>query len=484
MKKRIWATTNRGVSLYPICLLGEVLYYDFHKLYGRNLEPGMADFKNDVNRWALYPGDRDAAAAEILSKVLRDKKWVKHILADIYAACNVLLSQAKANLAGDLKKISAAELLSRYQKYNQKFKALYLPGWLANAVEGESDVFSRRVAGELAARLRPLGKGKSIGAYFSQLTTLPQDSVRDRERQDFLRLLARAGQKPDWEKLLLGHWRKYCWLQYDYNGPALPLSHFTAAAKAQTAAKIKPRAELKKIAAERAQLIKNQRRLEKELELNRAEIYLFWLARQFSFVKGYRKDVLYQSYYLNDFLLSEIGRRLNLTLKQVKHILPAEMAAALRGKKLPAELNARIKYSVLVYGKSAPAVLTGSQARELVREKIASESAAAAKTELAGQTAYPGQASGRVRIVNSPQEMSAFKTGEILVSEKTNPNLLSAMKKAAAIVTDAGGLTCHAAIVSRELKTPCIVGTRLGTKVLKNGMRVSVDANLGKVVIL
>ena len=66
-----------------------------------------------------------------------------------------------------------------------------------------------------------------------------------------------------------------------------------------------------------------------------------------------------------------------------------------------------------------------------------------------------------------------------MVSISTNPSLVPAMRNAAAIVTNTGGVTCHAAIVSRELKIPCIIGTNMATKALKNGDKVEVDANKG-----
>ena len=66
----------------------------------------------------------------------------------------------------------------------------------------------------------------------------------------------------------------------------------------------------------------------------------------------------------------------------------------------------------------------------------------------------------------------------------TNPTYVPAMQKAAAVITDEGGLLCHAAIVSRELKVPCIIGTKVATKVLKDGDRVEVDAKKGVVKIL
>jgi pyruvate,water dikinase len=72
----------------------------------------------------------------------------------------------------------------------------------------------------------------------------------------------------------------------------------------------------------------------------------------------------------------------------------------------------------------------------------------------------------------------------VLVTSMTTPDFIVAMKKAGAIVTDEGGLSCHAAIVSRELKIPCVIGTKIATKVFKDGDRVEVDANKGIVKIL
>lgn len=74
--------------------------------------------------------------------------------------------------------------------------------------------------------------------------------------------------------------------------------------------------------------------------------------------------------------------------------------------------------------------------------------------------------------------------GDILVTGMTTPDFLSAIRKSAGFVTDEGGITCHAAIVSRELKKPCIIGTKIATQILKDGDLVEVDANKGIVKIL
>jgi pyruvate,water dikinase len=98
-----------------------------------------------------------------------------------------------------------------------------------------------------------------------------------------------------------------------------------------------------------------------------------------------------------------------------------------------------------------------------------------------GQGASPGIVSGRVVIVKDVKDAGKVQEGDILVTRMTNPDMVPAMRKVAAIVTDEGGMTCHAAIVSRELGTPAVVGTRTSTSVLKQGQLVTVDGEKGVV---
>lgn len=102
---------------------------------------------------------------------------------------------------------------------------------------------------------------------------------------------------------------------------------------------------------------------------------------------------------------------------------------------------------------------------------------------LSGASASPGIGTGYVKILQSPKEISKVKTGDVLVAKMTSPDYVPAMKKAVAIVTDEGGLTSHAAIVSRELGIPCIVGTKIATKTLKDNQIITVDGAKGVVYL-
>jgi len=103
---------------------------------------------------------------------------------------------------------------------------------------------------------------------------------------------------------------------------------------------------------------------------------------------------------------------------------------------------------------------------------------------LKGQIACKGKVTGIVRVIYDPHDDKGFQQGDILVTSMTRPEFVPIMKRSGAVVTNEGGITCHAAIVSRELNIPCIIGTKIATQFLKDGMKVEVDANNGTIKIL
>lgn len=103
---------------------------------------------------------------------------------------------------------------------------------------------------------------------------------------------------------------------------------------------------------------------------------------------------------------------------------------------------------------------------------------------LSGQSAYRGIARGRVKILNTYNDIEKVNKGDIIVASMTTPDFVAAMEKAGGFITDEGGITCHAAIISREFHVPCIVGTGNATELLKDDDLVELNANSGKVFLL
>ncbi len=195
--------------------------------------------------------------------------------------------------------------------------------------------------------------------------------------------------------------------------------------------------------------------------------------------------------YLDSFirgrrLFKEIARRLKIKDVEVQNCTLEEIREYLiNNKDVPREeIDNRIKYFKFLYHDGFFEITIKP---EKSKEKIAENMD---YTTIKGTPAYPGLIFGTARVIReslgkiSAQELKKIKKGEILITTSTSPDMMSAIVKAKAIVTDVGGLLSHAAIVSRELKKPCIIGTKIATKVLKDGDLVEVDANKGVVKIL
>jgi phosphohistidine swiveling domain-containing protein len=161
----------------------------------------------------------------------------------------------------------------------------------------------------------------------------------------------------------------------------------------------------------------------------------------------------------------------------------SEVEAFFQSQSMDLEAIARRRegYAAFLDDEREPHVVTGRQAA-ILKEKIREESSS--DSLVSGNIATRGHVTGRVRIISFSaadydEQVSAFKEGEILVTGMTRPQIIHLCKKASAIVTDEGGITCHAAVVSREFNIPCIIATHNATKLLRTGDQVVVDASKG-----
>ncbi len=182
--------------------------------------------------------------------------------------------------------------------------------------------------------------------------------------------------------------------------------------------------------------------------------------------------------------LREASRRLPLSLKELTHTLPEEFMSFLSGQKININILKERKENCLIINTPAKHyILTGPEAGR-INDKLYSKAKNLSADMLKGAIASLGRAKGNVRVIMGPQDFYKMQKGNILVTSMTRPEFVPVMKLAGAIVTDEGGVTCHAAIISRELGIPCIIGTKIATKVLKDGDLVEVDANNGVIKIL
>lgn len=517
-KKLTFIVTNYDVSIWPLCMLSEVMVYYFYKLAGKNHAGEMiGEWQNRVNRWAVNKRVFDAEITKImLGRIKSNPEWAWKMTDKIPCACGKLLKFTRRVFNSDLARKSDEELYEFYMDYRKEFIDMYIYAWFPNSLEGLDNSFTKMLENYLEVKLKNINKDGEVGKYLSVLTAPLKQSNRDKESTDFLkiilainrdkkarRLFAEENIKTIQEKLpqtfpavdnlITKHYQKYCWLSFDYDGPGWNKKYFLHQVKKAVKDKTVPEDKLSEFIKERARVKRLRKRLAKEIGLDRDNRYSYYfeLARELMYLKDYRKDALFKSYYHMDKLIKEIGRRLSLTAIQVKHILPQEMEDVFLKKQYDIhKIDERIKYSVLLYKKnklpdsSNIKIFIGKKAKQLIKEKINSDLFIPDVKKLEGQSAYYGKAVGAVKLIFTANDIGKMRSGDILVSPSTNPNLLPAMERAAAIITDKGGITCHAAIVARELKIPCVIGTEIATKVLCDGDFVEVDANKGIVEII
>ncbi len=196
---------------------------------------------------------------------------------------------------------------------------------------------------------------------------------------------------------------------------------------------------------------------------------------EIAYINDFRKLGHSKVLYFSHNLFKEIGKRINLSHIEVKHLAPEEVTYVLDKRTFNFD---SIKERIDNYLISVDRLfLSGKEAKEFVKGKLPSEKEES--KEIKGQVASQGKVTGKVKLVIKECDISEIKNGEILVTSMTNPEMILGMEKAAAIVTDEGGLLCHAAIVSRELNKPCVVGTEKATLIFKDGDFVKVDAEKG-----
>jgi len=182
-------------------------------------------------------------------------------------------------------------------------------------------------------------------------------------------------------------------------------------------------------------------------------------------------------------LFGEISKRLGVKAHLARYILPNEMQDYLLKNKRPdlAQLESNFHNLVNIIKPNGEVVtMKGRDAKATIDCFLQARNKNNVNPDfIKGTGASKGFVQARVKVILNAHDCDKLKHGEILVAPMTSPDYVIAMRKSVGIITDEGGMTCHAAIVSRELGIPCIVGTKIATQVLKDGDLVEVDANKG-----
>ncbi|MBI2637235.1 MAG: hypothetical protein HYW81_03535 [Parcubacteria group bacterium] len=403
----------------------------------------------------------------------------------------VFLSELKRAEKGDLKEFSDRELIAAFKRFSKAYDRVWQESIFLDSFDYSSDILVPELLSEFRISLAPdeltllLSPEKLswIQREKKSLLSLAQSAGRNRAL-----LRAMKGKKPitaikqkhsAWFRGLTAHAKAFHWIYNDYAivrnlGPA----HFLKEIRALLADKKLEAVERANI-AHIAKNAAHKRRLERSLRMPKRLRNLFSFFVVLGAFRDSRKAYNQMAHTALLVFSKEMGNRCGVPLRLVHEALWWEIQSIESLKKLEPELKKRSKGNVSHndYGRHI-AVYTGPGAKALFRSL---ESSFEHGESLSGRSAFPGVVRGTARLVRSQKEFKKMRKGDILVAPNTRPEYVPIMKKAGAIVTEEGGITSHASIVSRELRIPCVVGVQGALSVLKDGDRVEVDANHGLV---
>lgn len=220
--------------------------------------------------------------------------------------------------------------------------------------------------------------------------------------------------------------------------------------------------------------------IEEEFKLNEEELRIVKLNKRLAYVRDLRDEYRRQGIYHIQKLYKEIGKRMGLNLREMSFTRDREIKEFLTLNKIPdkKEINKRPGGFFMYKEKNEWQCITGEEIEKKAKE-IGFELQESKEKSIKGKTGAKGKVKGKVKIILTAKDLDKVQEGDVLVALTTGPDYVPAMHKACAFVTDEGGITCHAAIVAREMKKPCIVGTKNATMILNDGDLVEVDADSG-----
>jgi len=459
--------------------------------------------RQEATTYYVYKLELSKLLKILMSKILKDRLGKRSLAQVGIKRFQDVIDYLKIVTEKNLDKCSDKQLSSYFKNYfGRQIKSLpflVLPTFV-------DDIFVEEIQNYLEKVLRsPVGeKAKEISDYLNIFTSLEEESYATKAEKELLNIalqllgdknishtsikeLKKAlKEKKKIYKKIVEHSKKWEWLPIQAEENPYDVNFFIGELQSllKTPGKIEIRIlelneHIKSIKAKKIHLIKT-------LKIDPFHQRLIAVFQEWVYLKDFRRAIISQERLYSRPLYAEIGKRLNLSGREVRFLAPDELIKPLdKTGKLPTkeEIYSRMKTFVLIRHNQKIQLLTGEKAENIISKELPIPKSAGEKI-LKGTSASPGVVTGKVKIVLGIQDTPKINNGDILVARQTTPDLLGAMKKSSAIITDEGGLLCHAAIVSRELKLPCIVGAKVATKLLRDGYMVKVDADNGIISVL
>ncbi len=390
-------------------------------------------------------------------------------------------------------KKSKIELAKMWENLEEKYLRMipwfYIPWYLA-----EENVISNRVKARINRYKSKIEKVVNIDTALGILFSPTKETVFQNEQKDFFDLVSVAKRDPssleknkEFQEKSKRYLENYSWMKTFILLPIEQLSYEELVIRIKEAVSGKLLEEYRLQEKNKIRFRKILKKLLEIFEKNPGLLTTIEDARELSWILTVSVErSVFSTSKLHNFYKS-IARTIGVSYDLWIHLTSDEIMDLLRNKTKISDIDIKKRASATaaIMNKGRINWLYDVEAKQFtgwVNSNVGDINTNI--SEFSGQSVSTGKVIGKAYIAVSSAEAQNIAQGEILITSMTSPDYMPAIRKAAAIVTNEGGLLSHAAIVSRELSKPCIVGTKIATKVLKDGDLVEVDADKGVVKII
>ncbi len=345
------------------------------------------------------------------------------------------------------------------------------------------------------ARAAPNETNENIEEYFKILTYPDKENTHTYEELSLLNVANRIQKS---KKIRVGNWEddveikreiekhlmKYKWIGSRHWWLHRPWTAEDLIERLKTLLERNTVEEIKRIKAIRKENQKLSKELIRKLKRSAPADFesVIKTAKKFAWLRTYRTDVLHSSGFTAREMFFRIAELMRIKGNDIMFTGPHEIREFFeKGRSIVNQviIEERKKGCGTLNVDGEHMIIVGKELERL--RKIVKDEESKLHDFVKGACAFKGKIKGAAKIVHNQFELHKVKKGDVLIAAMTFPSFIAAMEKAAAFVTDEGGILCHAAIVSREMRKPCVIGTKIATKVFKDSEMVEVDAVKGVV---
>jgi phosphohistidine swiveling domain-containing protein len=444
------------------------------QIYGTSVLNTLV-FRDDKKTEYYVDAKQYEVYVQHLYSLLGNEMFLRLFHKEAKATLENILMQVKRKLRQDLSKLSNAELLELYQNFIlPKVEQFYIRMW---TVFNIGEPLAETVKGKLSHYIQ--NEEELSESLLILSSPLVHNDVQ-RERIELLKLLAESnGGTP---KQIIGRLQKH--LDHFRHIPMFEFDHepYSVEQIMKEIELIKnPKQELVEI-VERAKEKKAKydwliKKINPQAELMLPLEFL----QENVFLRDYR-DMIRQKLNLElRQLYQEIGRRLGLNITEVATLTNEEIVAYLTQGKLFSgeEVRKRKEAYLLIQKGKVVGICSGKEAMDKMQRELGWGKIIEVDQIIKGMIGSKGKACGLAKIIFTNKDLGKVKQGDVMIATMTRQDFVPALRLASALVTDEGSITCHAAIIARELGIPCLVATKNATQVVRDGDLVEVDAIKG-----